>query len=98
MYSKSQRTGVSEGSASGKSSQAGDNSAGDEFDEEAGDKSMATEAVKADPVIMAFTTMFDNIKEGIDTSAEQKLYALEIQQRLHRKVTAQNMTMEGFNS
>jgi hypothetical protein len=75
MYSKSQRTGVSEGSVSGKSSNAGDDSAADEEDE---DKSMATEAIKSDPVMMAFATLVDNIKEGIDTSAEQKLYALEI--------------------
>ena len=58
---------------------------------------MATEAIKADPVMMAFTTLFDNIKEGIDTSAEQKLYSLEIQQRLHKKGTA-HATMEGFNT
>lgn len=39
---------------------------------------MATDAVLNDPVMMAFATLFDTIKEGIETNAEQKLYSLEI--------------------
>jgi len=31
-----------------------------------------------DPVMLAFSTLFENIKENIDTNAEQKLYAMEI--------------------
>lgn len=84
MYTKSQKTGLSEGSASGKSSANGDSDAeGD--DNDAGDaQTMATEAAMSDPVIHAFSTFFDDIKEQIDSVAEQKLYSLEIQQRLKK--------------
>lgn len=78
MYSKSQRTGLSEGSKSGKSSNGGDSQ--DEHDEieQAEDASMATAAIAKDPVMLAFETLFDFVKEGIETQAEQKLYAVEI--------------------
>lgn len=69
MYSKSQKTGLSEGSASARSSNAGDDSAADDAEEDA-EKSMATDAAQNDPVLIAFATLFDNIKEGIVTNAE----------------------------
>lgn len=79
MYSKSQRTGISEGSASGLGSANGDSDADADDKEDAEDKSLASDAMASDPVMMAFATLFDSIKEGLTTSAEQKLYAIEIQ-------------------
>lgn len=82
MYSKSQRTGISDGSASGKSSQDGEDNT-DDYDDE--DDSFATSAAQRDPVMQAFGTLFESIQEKVTTAAEQKLYALEIQQRLHAR-------------
>ena len=50
------------------SSQHGDESNDD--DDEREDKSYATDAALNDPVMLAFATLFDHIKEGIDSNAE----------------------------
>lgn len=69
MYSKSQKTGISEGSASAKSSNAG-SEVGDDDDDDEDAMTFATEAINNDPVMVAFTTLFDTMKENIETSAE----------------------------
>lgn len=82
MYSKSQKTGISEGSQSGKSSLDGTAQGSDEEEEDEDMMTMATEAIKNDPVMVAFTTLFDEIQENIETTGEQKIYAQEVQQRV----------------
>ena len=81
------------------SSNAGENSAAEDDADLDAEFSLATEAIKQDPVLIAFNSLFHKIKEGIDTTAEQKLYALEIQQRLQNKDGNRSLaTMEGFNT
>jgi hypothetical protein len=46
------------------------NESDDDDDERDGDKSYATDAALNDPVMLAFATLFDHIKEGIDSNAE----------------------------
>jgi len=88
MYSKSQKTGITDGSASGKSSNAGSSALNSE-DEDGGDDddqmTFATEAVNNDPVMLAFTQLFEGFQESIETIAEQKIYAQEVQQRVNKR-------------
>ena len=51
-----------------------------------------------DPVMLAFSTLFDNITESIDTNAEQKLYAIEVQQRLNKNRGNMQTTDGGFGT
>jgi hypothetical protein len=39
----------------------------------------ATEAANNDPVMLAFNQLFDGLQENIETIAEQKIYAQEVQ-------------------
>jgi hypothetical protein len=67
MYSKSQKTGITDGSQSGKSSNAGSNALnsegedGDDDDQE----TFATQAINNDPVMLAFTQLFEGLQENI---------------------------------
>jgi len=45
----------------------------------------ATEAVNNDPVMVAFNQLFEGLQENIETIAEQKIYAQEVQQRVNKR-------------
>lgn len=75
MYSKSQKTGISEATSSAKSSNAGSElDEDDEYDDD-DEMTFATDAIRNDPVMVALSNLFDTMTEHIENSAEQRLYA-----------------------
>ena len=51
---------------------------GEESESGDSENSFDTKAAMTDPVMLAFNTLFEQMNENINTTAEQKLYALEI--------------------